>query len=61
MNRDAIVEAIALEELIEQHLRTQARLGIRSEIPHAQIGYEASSARRAALQQLLEAASSEYR
>lgn len=56
MEQDAIIQAIAFEEQIERYLKAQADLGIRSEIPHAYVGYQATPARRAALQQLLKAA-----
>lgn len=56
MDRDAIMQAIAIEEQMERYLKAQAGLGIRSEILHATVGYQATSARRAALQQLLTAA-----
>jgi len=56
MDRDALIQAIALEEQLESYLKDQANLGIRSKISHAYVGYQAASARRAALQHLLEAA-----
>lgn len=56
MDQDAIIQAIAVEEQIERYLKAQAGLGVRSEIPHAYVGYQATSARKAALQQLLKAA-----
>ena len=56
MTRDQLVEAINVERQLVEILHLEARRGVHSDIPHAQIGFEAATARHAALQRLLDVA-----
>lgn len=54
MTRKQLIEAIDVERQLVEILHLEARRGVHADIPHAQAGFEAATARHAALQRLLD-------